>query len=291
MRVLSFGEVLFDVFENDAYIGGAPLNLAAHSAIQGADAYLLSAVGNDEYGKQALLEVKNLDVKCDYVSVLEDRETGKCLVTLDENAVPSYNILKDVAYDHIPRPYLMSEKFDVFAFGTLAFREKENMRTVENVLENEFLHIYSDLNIRPPFYSKESILFCLKNATILKISDEELPVVAESVFGKELDISSAIAALAEEYIQLEVIIITCGDAGVYAWKKGDDKLHYCEAVKTEVVSTVGAGDSFGATFLVEYIKSGDLDAALLKSAKVSAFVVSQKGAIPEGAKEFVKNLT
>ena len=49
----------------------------------------------------------------------------------------------------------------------------------------------------------------------------------------------------------------------------------------DVVSTVGAGDSFGAAFLVSYLRSGDIDAALQKAVEVSAFVVAHKEAVPQ----------
>ena len=58
MKVLSFGEVLWDVYTDGAVLGGAPLNFAAHTSIQGAESYLISAVGNDELGRKTLEEVK-----------------------------------------------------------------------------------------------------------------------------------------------------------------------------------------------------------------------------------------
>ena len=67
MKILSFGEIIWDVYENEKFIGGAPLNLAAHCSKQGADAFMLSSVGNDDLGKCALNEVKNFNVKTDFV--------------------------------------------------------------------------------------------------------------------------------------------------------------------------------------------------------------------------------
>ena len=50
--------------------------------------------------------------------------------------------------------------------------------------------------------------------------------------------------------------------------------------KTEVRSTVGAGDSFSAAFLYRYAMD-DLEKALGYAVKVAGFVVSQVEAIPE----------
>ena len=91
MKILSFGEIIWDVYGNEKFIGGAPLNLAAHCSKQGAESFMLSAVGNDDLGKCALEEVKGFNVKTDFISVNYEKETGKCIVTLNEKGVPSVN--------------------------------------------------------------------------------------------------------------------------------------------------------------------------------------------------------
>lgn len=183
MKLLSFGEIVWDIFPASAHIGGAPLNLAAHAALQGAKAWIISCVGNDDLGKKAVDEIERLGVKTNYVSVC-DKPTGQCIVTLDENAVPSYNLISDAAYDCISTsPALHSEKFDVLSFGTLALRKKHNIAALKELISyGKYNEIFADLNIRSPFYSEESILFCMQNATIVKISDEELPVVTQAIF-------------------------------------------------------------------------------------------------------------
>ena len=54
MNILSFGEIIWDVYENEKFIGGAPLNLAAHCSKQGAESFMLSSVGSDDLGFSAL---------------------------------------------------------------------------------------------------------------------------------------------------------------------------------------------------------------------------------------------
>ena len=277
MKILSFGEIIWDVYETEKFIGGAPLNLAAHCSKQGGDSFMLSAVGNDNLGKRALEEVKGFNVKTDFISVNQEKETGKCIVTLNENGVPSYNVLTDVAYDYIKTPdNIKNLEFDVFCFGTLALRSKKNLETVKSILKNgNIKKIYCDINIRPPFFSDGTIIFALENANILKISDEELHFVSESCGLKELK------DIAEKHKNLEFILLTQGEKGatVYDCK---NKIAYTEnAPKVEVKSTVGAGDSFGATFICEYFKTNDIKKSLKKATEISAFVVSKKEAIPE----------
>ena len=100
VKVLSFGEIIWDVYPDKSCIGGAPLNFAAHVAKNGAESYLVSCIGNDRLGKEAMQRIAKFGVKDDFVSTC-DRQTGICKVTLDANAVPTYTIVDDVAYDYI----------------------------------------------------------------------------------------------------------------------------------------------------------------------------------------------
>ena len=277
MKILSFGEIIWDVYKEEKFIGGAPLNLAAHCSKQGADVYMLSCVGNDDLGATALKEVENFKVKTDFISVNEEKETGKCIVTLNENGVPSYNVLTDVAYDYIKAPVNINDiRSDVFCFGTLALRSNENLETVKAILKNaDTKKIYCDINIRPPFYSDDIILFALENANILKISDEELHYVTDACGLKELE------DIAEKYKNLEFILLTQGEKGATVYDCRNKKIYTQPAPEVKVASSVGAGDSFGATFICEYYKTKNIEKSLKKAIEISAFVVSQKEAIPE----------
>ncbi len=277
MKILSFGEIIWDVYENESFIGGAPLNLAAHCSKQGAESFMLSSVGNDDLGKNALEIVKNFNVNIDFVTINEEKETGKCIVTLNENGVPSYNVLTDVSYDYIKSPDNINElQFDFFCFGTLALRSEENLETVKSILKNgNIKKVYCDINIRPPFFSDETILFALSNANILKISNEEMHFVTKACGLNELE------HIAEKYGNLEFILLTQGEKGATVYDCKNKTAYTESAPKVEVKSTVGAGDSFGATFICEYFKTNDTEKSLKKATEISAFVVSKKEAIPE----------
>ena len=293
MVLLSFGEIIWDIYsQNEQTLGGAPLNFAAYAAMFGSNVWLASSVGADELGKKALEQIKDLSLNVEYISTLEGKATGECRIFLDKNGVPSYTILEDVAYDRI----LLSEKlptsFDTIAFGTLALREEHNRRKLKNILSNNnFSEIYTDLNIRSPFYSEESIVFCLSNATIVKISEEELPLVTQTLFLKTLDLYDAVKFIAQNYSQIKLLLITCGEKGAFCYECQNGKMYYCPSESVPVVSTVGAGDSFGATFLTQYVKTKDIPYSLKLSAKTSAFVVNHKEAIPPTVKNFIKNLS
>lgn len=281
MKVLSFGEVLWDVYADSEHIGGAPLNFAAHFAKCGGESAVVTAVGKDELGDKTIRAIDKMGINTDYITY-SDEETGKCLVTLDEKQIPSYNLLDNVAYDCIEKPDISKNTFDVLYFGTLSLRNKNNRDVLGKIIsENEFDEICVDVNIRPPYYSDEVITFACENASIIKISDEELPVIMKTLNSENTTVSDCAVSICEMYDNIRVLIITRGDKGSYVYDCTNGKAYECGARKVEVVSTVGAGDSFSASFLSKYLQSGDIGKSLDLATKVSGYVVSQKGAIPE----------
>ena len=146
-------------------------------------------------------------------------------------------------------------------------------------------------NIRPPFFSAESVRFCLERSSIVKVSDEELPTVANLLFGSYTDADTASKAILAAFKNIRLLILTCGAEGAYCYDVASATPCFVPAVKTSVVSSVGAGDSFGATFLVQYFKTKSIPHALDVAAKVSAFVVSKKETVSEAINNFVKDIT
>jgi len=282
MKILAFGEIIFDIVNGNASMGGAPLNFCAHAVRAGAQAYLMSAVGNDAYGIEARQKIAYYGVDDTYVGTAEGYPTGTCNVQLNEKGEPTYLLAEDTAYDYIPMPEELPEDLDVFYFGTLALRQEHNRKILQRLLRKKpAQEIFVDINIRPPFDLFENITMALKHATILKISEEELPLVVSRIFGGAYTTNTAIYALTKRYKNLKLILLTRGEDGSVAYDQFDGEVHFCDAVKTQVVSTVGAGDSFSATFVVNYLNGDKCDEALRKASEVSAYVVSHKGAIPE----------
>lgn len=284
MRILAFGEILFDVFGEERKIGGAPLNFAAHAVRAGAEAHLVSAVGNDELGDIAIASALHHGVGTAYLSRSEQYETGVCRVTLDDEGVPRYDLVYPAAYDDVKPPEgIEGEHFDAIYFGTLALRGEANRRALSELLRTEcYGEVFVDVNVRQPFCSRESLLIALESATVIKISDEELDFVMNEAFSLAgCDITTAIGEISRRYPRIKAVIITRGAEGSVAYDTKSGETFSCPAVKTEVVSTVGAGDSFSATFLVGYMNGESIPRCLERASVVSAHVVSRTEAIPE----------
>jgi len=281
MKCLSFGEILWDIYPDKKHLGGAPLNFAAHLAKHGESVYILSALGEDELGNEALTKIQKLNIATDYVSFCKEKQTGKCLVTLDENYVPTYNLLQNVAYDYINCDNL-SQEFYVLYFGTLALRSKTNYASLKHLLKNNrFEEIFVDINLRSPFYTAEAVEFSLQSASILKISLEELPTLLE-VIGLKNSCNHKKSAkyLAEKYPNVSLVVITLGSDGAYILDCLTFKEYSCNCPEVKVVSTVGAGDSFSAAFLHKYLRGFNIQYCMEYATRIASYVVSEYDAVP-----------
>ncbi len=283
MKILAIGEIIFDIFGDEAVIGGAPLNFCAHCVASGADAALFSGVGEDEFGKRAIGYLEKFGVDPRFVSSVSG-ETGKCIVTVT-NGNPSYNVMRPAAYDMLETDTKLIEEYaaDVFAFGTLIQREAKSREAVRKILADcTFKDVFCDINLRKDCYDEESCRLCLENATILKLSAEEEPLLSEFGFYESAENEEKLLEnIAKSFANIRLILFTKGENGSVIYDARSGEFTVVPAVKAKVVSTVGAGDSYSAAFLCEYLQSGDIAKAGKAGAVLSAYVVSHKEAIPE----------
>ena len=286
MKVLAFGEVLWDIINDDAHLGGAPLNFAAHSVQCGGEASMLSRLGADDLGEDALQRIKKLGVGTELLQIDPEKSTGTVPVTLVKGQ-PDYYITPDVAYDFIDfdeaRSGLSNGGFEVLYYGTLAQRGKSG-ETLKRILNDfRFQLKFYDINMRKDCYSEEIIRYSLANADIAKLNEDEVVEIGEMLFGKVFQPADFIRELRQGYPHLQHVILTAGGDGCYVYV--DHTLHHVKSEPVHVVDAIGAGDSFSASFMYTFFKTGDI----LKSAeignKVGGFVASSSGAIPQYSNE------
>lgn len=278
MKLTVFGEILWDIFENKRKIGGAPFNFGAHCAKLGMNVDVVSAVGDDELGLLAVNEADKLNVNTANILTVPYK-TGRCLVTLN-NGTPSYNLVNDVAYDNIPLPDKSCFTADAFYFGTLAQRSKVSRNTLNQLLKGNYREIFFDINIRQNYYSTDMIDASLKATTIFKISREEISVLGIDGTNEEI-----CKVLKHKYSNLKLIIVTLDCDGAFVYDVEKDAYIYSPKPQSKVVSTVGAGDSFSACFIANYLSGIEINECLKRATLLSDYVVTQLGAIPEYPKE------
>lgn len=280
MKFLSFGEILFDIIDGKSMLGGAPLNVAVNLARLGISSGVISRVGNDNYGKEAIEQIKNIGVDSSLIQIDEVKQTGTVEVALMYGQ-PHYTIHNNVAYDFIEseeaKRVLNNTKIGMFYFGTLAQRNAQSRKALYEVLGNfNFPYVYYDCNLRKGFYDAEVINESLSYCSIFKSNEEELRIVFNKLYKQDKPVETACRILTDDY-DLKVIIITAGDQGCYVHSEG--KLNFVAGFKIKVHDTVGAGDAFSAGFIYKFLETGDILKAAQTGNLMGSYVASSKGAI------------
>lgn len=288
-QIIGLGEVLYDVLPEGAKLGGAPANFAYHASQFGFDAMAVSAVGNDALGDKALETFDNNGLK--YIIPRVPYPTGTVKVTLDTEGVPTYTFTPDVAWDHIPfTPEMeaIAKEARAVCFGSLAQRSEASRKTIHqflNATPADCLKIF-DINLRGNFYNKEILRESMQKANILKINDEELVTIGRLFDYPGLDMEEKCRILLHRY-HFKMVVLTCGTNGSYVFVP-DGETSFMPTPKVEVADTVGAGDSFTGAFTACLLAGKTIKEAHERAVKVSAFVCTQKGAMPKLPEELTK---
>lgn len=280
LLVAGIGEALWDVFPDGAKLGGAPANFAYHVSRFGIPSVAVSALGEDELGNLAETELrKKLDISMERVPF----PTGTVRVTLDGNGVPRYEISEGVAWDNIPLTESLLELAsgcDAVCFGSLAQRNAVSRETILAFLDampSDAMRIF-DINLRQHFYTKEIVETSLEKSNILKINDEELKEVG-LMFDIDYLPDTEKCRRLRSYFNLSTLILTCGTDGSYVFADGVES--FLPTPEVEVADTVGAGDSFSGAFCAGILKGLPIVKAHELAVRVSAFVCTKTGAMPE----------
>lgn len=280
-NLVGLGEVLWDVFPDATHFGGAPANFACHAAGLGGDAWVVSAVGRDKLGDDALA---SLSAKNVHTLLLQrnDHPTGTVTVTLDAAKQASYVFAADPAWDHIAWNQslaLLAKKCTAVCFGSLAQRAPESRATIRRFLQAcspDCLRVF-DVNLRQDFFSKEVIEASLGLADVLKLNDEEVKVVA-GMLGLPADEEAFVAGIGARH-GLSTVALTRGARGSLIWHQG--RFDEREAPKIAVIDTVGAGDAFTAALVTGLLRGEDLSLVHRRASDIAAYVCTQPGATPE----------
>jgi fructokinase len=279
-KVLGVGEVLWDLLPSGKQLGGAPANFVYHARAMGADASLISRVGDDPFGREIIERLFKFGVPACDVSLDAAHPTGTVDVELGADGQPRYVIHTEVAWDYLVTDAIdTAGEADAVCFGTLAQRHKESRASVHALLDAtkpECLRVL-DVNIRQNFYSAEVLRASLERANVLKFNDAELPVLAEMLELRSKDAKERIADLAERY-GLRVVAYTRGAEGSLLFREGE----WSErgATPVEVKDTIGAGDSFAAAVTMGTLLVWTLADIHAAADAVATFVCSQSGGMP-----------
>ena len=283
--ILSLGEMLWDLFPDGERFGGAPANFACHAAVQGADVTMLSAVGDDEYGRDGtdILSAYGIDVSL--MQIIPETPTGTVSVEVDADGKPTFVIHQGSAWDNLPWNDAIASRIatvDAVYFGTLGQRDLVSRATIHRVVETASLAGIPrilDVNLRTPFFDAEMIRNSVQLASILKLSDDELVEVCSACNISKTSRPNVMLQGLLEFGSLDMVVLTRGENGaVLVTHEGTITQ---DGINRNVIDTVGAGDAFTAAFLVGELRGDPHDQNLRNSCEVAAATCTHSGAIPE----------
>jgi len=274
--IIGIGELLWDMLPDGKVVGGAPVNFVYHATKQGARGYAISAIGADALGNELLNKLDENGIN--HCLTRSPYPTGTVRVTLN-NGIPSYDIVEDVAWDHIQVSDEAAElvrRADAITFGTLAMRNEDSRKTVETLLSfvpADALKFF-DINLRGKYYSRDLIHSLLTTANAFKINDEELKLLTP-MFSLPEQEDDACREVLQRY-SLRYVVLTAGDK--YSAVFTPDEKSFLPTPKVKVVDTVGAGDSFSGAFVYGILTGKSVPEAHKKAVETAAFVASRAGA-------------
>ena len=295
MKILSIGEVLWDVFDRDhEFVGGAPLNFAAHVRRLGHPVALLSAVGEDPRGDTTLKNIRTLDLSTNLIQRISGQATGIAVVQTDGAGDPVFTITRPSAFDYLRLDQETLDRLRDFSpdwiyFGTLAQTVSSTERIVNEIIETfPNAKRYYDINLRDGHWRLDLVQRLSRLANTAKMNQSEAEVLSQAVRGNRPFHLDEFCQFWSSTYNVETICVTLGSKGCAVFANG--RFSTAEGFSVKVVDTVGAGDAFSAGFLHGLSMQWPIDQSATFANALGALVASRLGATPNWTLADCQNL-
>ncbi len=283
MRILSIGEVLWDVFPDREKLGGAPFNFCYHAHRLGHEVLFLSAVGDDRRGDAVLAQAEGMGLRTDFIRRVQ-APTGVVTVALDAAGKPTFTIHRPAAYDLLrlsESDFAAIAKWrpDWIAFGTLHQMDPSIRALLQRLIDDnpQARRLY-DINLRKESYTPELIAGLLPQADVVKLNDDEV-VEMERMFGGNAGSVEAFCRAWSARYRWDAVCVTLGANGCAVLVGGE--FAEVPGYKVKVVDTVGSGDAFTAAFLHGMGEKWPAGRIGDFANRLGALVASRAGGVPE----------
>lgn len=282
-NILVFGEILYDIYDDVAVIGGAPFNYSVQLSrliSKNDNLKFITALGKDDFSKDAFKFIENENIDSSLMQVLDNYETGKATVFMNENKIPDYIIHENVAWDNIEFnsdiEKSLKEKYDLFYFNILSCRSEKSYNTLKNIFKNiDSKYKVCDVTFRKNYYTKEKIKEALEFINILKINDDELAIIKSLLYPNLQNDNEILLKNLNKDFNIDYIFLTLGKSGASSFY--NNQYIFKPSNKIKVVDTVGAGDSFCAALSYAILKKLDIKKVLDFASAVSEEMIQVKG--------------
>ena len=277
-KLIIYGEVLYDCFPNgEQVLGGAPFNVAWHLQAFGQSPYFISRVGRDADGERILQAMADWGMATAGVQQDDEHPTGRVMITLEQGE-PSYEIMADAAYDFIDPSALNSLSCEMLYHGSLGLRNQIARSALERLKQNGAESVFLDVNLRPPWWQRESVMLWVNQANWLKLNQHEL----DQLDGGEEDLHKQALAFKQKH-DLTGLIVTQGEQGAFVLADQPSPLQVVPEASQETVDSVGAGDAFTAVMLLGLNARWSLDVTLQRAQSFASAIVGKRGATVSSA--------
>lgn len=272
-RLCIFGEVLFDHFpDGTRVLGGAPFNVAWHLQALGQSPYFISRVGADREGEEVRAAMSGWGMETAGLQTDSRHPTGRVTVRFVDGE-PSYEIDEPCAYDAIEAIGTDAVDCALFYHGSLALRSPISSDTVQKLRSSASATVFIDVNLRRPWWKRETVLAMLQHAHWVKLNVDELGLLGSA----DGDVSHRAAAFLTGH-SLDGLVLTEGSAGAVVFAAGDDPVAVRPDADIEVIDTVGAGDAFAAVMILGLMRGWQPGVSLPRAQAFASAVVGQRGA-------------
>lgn len=288
--IVGIGEVLWDVYPDGRKVaGGAPFNFAFHCHQLGHPAVIVSRVGNDDLGRELRERVRELGLSDEYIQTDPDHPTGTVQVTLGADAVPTYTITENVAWDFIAwneKLAALAEQARGVCFGTLGQRGESSDAIVQMVQKacggGAGAYRILDVNLRQHFYSPGLLRACLYRAPVVKVSAEELETVCAALgLPGETTAERVRSVFRFSSAETRFVYVTRGADGAEAYYERAPEPVVMPGIPANVADTVGAGDAFTAAVMCFMAEGRRMEEQLRFAVHYAARVCEQPGGTPK----------
>ncbi|KQB40080.1 carbohydrate kinase family protein [Flavobacterium aquidurense] len=289
LKAVAYGEVLWDVFDNEKKIGGAPLNVALRMKTLGCEVAMISCVGNDKDGDAIIDHIKSLGLETNTIIQSEEYPTGLVNVTLDNTGSASYSINYPSAWDKIvlnKKAVDIVNNADVLIYGSLVCRDEVSRKSLEELLQKDVYKVF-DVNLRKPHYTYEILEQLMHSANFIKFNDEELLEISAALKSPFTNLEENINFIVK-HTKATGICVTKGKDGALLFWEG--KLYENAGYPIKVADTVGAGDSFLAALTTSLLTGKEPQDSIDFACAVGALVAQSSGANPEVSLAKIENL-
>lgn len=279
LKAVCYGEILFDVFLEHKKIGGAPLNVATRLQALGGEVAMISAVGEDSNGEKLTIYLNNLGINTDGIEVKNGYPTGIVNVILNEKGNASYDIQYPSAWDKIETTAVnkaIVAQADFLVYGSLSCRDAVSKKTLLELLEVAKYKIF-DVNLRTPHYTKKNVLDLMFAADFIKFNDDELNEICADLNSNKKSLEQNIKFISE-FTNTKTVCVTLGSHGAVLFH--ENKFYHNCGFNVNVVDTVGSGDSFLASLIIQLLNGNNPQYAINFASAIGAIVAQSEGANP-----------